>query len=44
MEQDGVIGPVTVRALQRTVGAGVDGEWGPATTRRLQQFLNRNLS
>jgi hypothetical protein len=37
---DGVIGPITVRALQMRVGAGVDGVWGPDTTRHLQAALN----
>lgn len=30
----------TVKALQRHVGARVDGDWGPDTTRKLQVALN----
>lgn len=37
---DGVVGPITVRALQRRVGAYPDGAWGPDTTKALQRYLN----
>jgi lysozyme family protein len=37
---DGVIGPVTVRALQVHVGAESDGIWGGQTTQALQHALN----
>jgi hypothetical protein len=37
---DGIIGPVTVKALQAHVGAAQDGQWGPLTTEALQRALN----
>lgn len=40
---DGAIGPVTVKALQKHVGApasGQDGQWGINTTKLLQTALN----
>lgn len=41
---DGDLGPATVTALQRLVGATADGVWGPETTRKLQEYLNRTLT
>ena len=32
-------GSQTVKALQRKVGADLDGQWGPDTSRKLQQWL-----
>jgi hypothetical protein len=40
---DGEIGLQTTRALQRHVGVGVDGEWGPLTNAGLQRSLNAAL-
>lgn len=41
VKPDGIIGPVTVDALQRRVGDPVvDGSWGPKTTEYLQMALN----
>jgi hypothetical protein len=37
---DGMIGPVTVKALQARVGATQDGQWGPLTTEAMQRALN----
>lgn len=37
---DGVIGGETIRALQKHVGASVDGAWGKETTTKLQEKLN----
>jgi hypothetical protein len=34
---------MTTKALQRKVGADVDGAWGPQTTTRLQTYLNNNV-
>jgi hypothetical protein len=34
---DGMIGPVTVKALQAHVGATQDGQWGQLTTEALQR-------
>ena len=40
---DGEIGPNTVRALQKKIGAKpVDGKWGKHTSKVFQQFLNKN--
>ena len=40
---DGQIGPNTVRALQKKVGAKpVDGKWGKNTSKAFQRFLNKN--
>lgn len=36
---DGIIGPATIKALQKKVGATVDGVWGTNTTKKLQTFL-----
>lgn len=36
---DGIRGPLTIKALQRWVGATQDGKLGPDTTRRLQRKL-----
>jgi hypothetical protein len=36
---DGDVGQQTVKALQRHVGAGVDGAWGSETTSKLQESL-----
>jgi hypothetical protein len=39
-DPDGMIGPVTVKALQAHVGATQDGEWGRLTTEAMQRALN----
>ena len=39
----GSINTTTVKALQKLVGAYVDGDWGPETTTKLQIFLNKVL-
>ncbi len=37
---DGLIGPNTVKGLQRYLGVGQDGQWGAQTTTALQHKLN----
>lgn len=40
---DGEVGPNTVRALQKKVGAKpVDGKWGKGTSKTFQKYLNKN--
>lgn len=40
---DGEIGPNTVRALQKKVGAKpIDGKWGKNTSKKFQKYLNRH--
>lgn len=39
---DGVLGKATVKAIQKKVGAKVDGGWGKDTTLNMQKFLNTN--
>lgn len=40
---DGEIGPNTVRALQKKVGAKpIDGKWGKNTSKKFQKFLNQH--
>lgn len=34
------VGPVTIKALQKHLGAAQDGVWGADTTRRLRTALN----
>lgn len=38
--EDGVLGPDTVKCLQRFLGVGVDGIWGPVTMKAWQHYLN----
>lgn len=42
VEQDGIIGPLTIKAMQRHFGTPVDGEiWGPsAMVKKMQAALN----
>lgn len=42
VEQDGIIGPLTIKAMQRHFGTPVDGEvWGPSVmVRKMQAALN----
>ena len=42
VEQDGIIGPLTIKAMQRHFGTPVDGEvWGPSVmVRKMQSALN----
>ena len=42
VEQDGIIGPLTIKAMQRYFGTPVDGEiWGPsAMVKKMQAALN----
>ena len=40
MTPDGVIGPITIKALQQHVGVTQDGISGPQTTEGLQRALN----
>ena len=42
VEHDGGSGSPMVEALQRRVGAGVDGLWGRETSTRLQEWLVAN--
>lgn len=40
---DGEIGPNTVRALQKKVGAKpIDGKWGKNTSKKFQKYLNQH--
>lgn len=40
---DGEVGPNTVRALQKKVGAKpVDGKWGKGTSKAFQRYLNKH--
>ena len=40
---DGEVGPNTVRALQKKVGAKpIDGKWGKNTSKKFQKFLNQH--
>lgn len=39
-QQDGHLGPVTIKAMQRFLGVGADGIIGPATASALQRSIN----
>ena len=39
---DGQLGPNTIKAIQKKVGATVDGVWGPATSKAVQKWINSN--
>ena len=38
----GILYPLNVQQLQYRVGVTRDGQWGPVTTRALQNYLNKN--
>jgi peptidoglycan hydrolase-like protein with peptidoglycan-binding domain len=40
VKQDGVIGPITRRAVQEKLGVKPDGKWGRITISELQRSLN----
>lgn len=39
---DGQLGPNTIKAIQKMVGASADGIWGPNTSKAVQKWLNAN--
>jgi hypothetical protein len=39
LDEDGILGPQTYRALQRVIGTTPDGAWGPLSKRALQRWL-----
>lgn len=39
--EDGQVGARTIKALQKKVGAKVDGIWGKETTKKLQSYLTK---
>ena len=39
LREDGVFGPLTIKRLQREVGATQDGIWGPSSKRATQRWL-----
>ena len=41
LQEDGILGSKTIKALQRFVGSKVDGKLGPDTIRAMQAALNR---
>lgn len=39
---DGLLGPNTIKALQKKVGVTADGIWGPVTSKAVQKWINSN--
>lgn len=42
VKQDGIVKSQTIKALQRRVGAKIDGKWGKGTTQKLQTYLKKH--
>lgn len=41
-DPDGLLGPNTIKAIQKKVGVTADGVWGPATSKAVQKWINSN--
>ena len=39
IKEDGLMGPETIKAIQKKIGTDVDGFWGTGTSNAMQKFL-----
>lgn len=44
VKEDGIFKTQSIKALQRRVGAIIDGKWGKGTTKKLQTYLNKKIA